>query len=142
MIYTPMTKQAMKLCFAIHRDQTDRGGLPYVMHPLHLAEQMTDEASTIAALLHDTVEDTPYTVEDLRLMGFPEAAVNAIALLTHEDGVPYLDYVARLKNDPIARQVKLADLRHNSDLTRLDTIDGKALARAEKYKKAIELLEG
>lgn len=141
MIYTPMTKKAMKLCFAIHRDQTDKSGMPYVFHPLHLAEQMTDEASTVAALLHDTVEDTPYTVDDLRLMGFPEAAINAIALLTRDESVPYFDYIAKIKQDPIARLVKLADLRHNSDLTRLDTVDSRALARAEKYKRAIALLE-
>ena len=65
MIYTDLTKQAMKLCFAAHKDQTDRSGLPYVFHPFHLAEQMPDEESTVVALLHDVVEDTPYTLEDL-----------------------------------------------------------------------------
>ncbi len=142
MIYTPLTKKAMKLCFAAHQHQVDKSGMPYVFHPFHLAEQMTDEETTITALLHDVVEDTAYTLEDLRDMGFPESVLRAIALMTHEDWVPYLDYVARLKSDPIARAVKLADLRHNSDLTRLDTVDAKALARVEKYKKAIALLEG
>ncbi len=141
MIYTDLTKKAMKLCFAAHKDQVDKSGLPYVFHPFHLAEQMTDELTTVAALLHDVVEDAPYTLADLRKMGFPEDVLAALALLTHDDEMPYLDYVARLKSNPIARAVKLADLRHNSDLTRLDYVDQRALQRVEKYQKGIELLK-
>ena len=140
MIYTELTKKAMKLCFAAHKDQVDKSGLPYVFHPFHLAEQMPDELTTVAALLHDVVEDTPYTFDDLRKIGFPAAVLDALALLTHDDAVPYLDYVAKLKDNPIARAVKLADLRHNSDLTRLDAVDDRALKRVEKYRKAIALL--
>ena len=140
MIYTELTKMAMKLCFAAHKDQLDKSGLPYVFHPFHLAEQMTDELTTVTALLHDVVEDTPYALEDLRQMGFPEEVMEALRLLTHDDDTPYLDYVVRLKDNPIARAVKLADLRHNSDMTRLDHVDDWALKRAEKYQKAIALL--
>ena len=71
MLYTDLTKRALKLCFAAHRDQTDKSGLPYVFHPFHLAEQMPDELTTVVALLHDVVEDTPYTLEDLAKLGFP-----------------------------------------------------------------------
>ncbi len=141
MIYTDLTKKALKLCFAAHKYQLDKSGMPYVFHPFHLAEQMTDEETTVVALLHDVVEDTSYAIEDLREMGFPEPVLEAIRLMTHDDGESYLDYVARLKANPIARAVKLADLQHNSDLTRLDTVDERALARVEKYKKAIALLE-
>lgn len=141
MLYTDLTKKAMKLCFLAHREQTDKSGLPYVFHPFHLAEQMEDEMTTIVALLHDVVEDSAYTLDDLREMGFPEAAVEAIALMTHGEGVPYLDYVANIKDNPIARTVKLADLRHNSDLSRLDHVDARALARVKKYAAAIRLLE-
>lgn len=141
MIYTPLTKAAMKLCFAAHKEQTDKSGLPYVFHPFHLAEQMTDEITTIVALLHDVVEDTPYTLDDLTELGFPLEAVEAIGLMTHKDGVPYMDYVAKIKGNPIARAVKLADLRHNSDLTRLNRVDSTALSRVEKYAAAIRLLE-
>ena len=141
MIYTELTKKAMQLCFTAHKDQVDKSGLPYVFHPFHLAEQMTDELTTIAALLHDVVEDTSYTFEDLREMGFPKEVLDALRLLTHNNGTPYLEYVARLKDHPIARAVKLADLRHNSDLTRLDHVDDRALKRVAKYRKAIELLE-
>ena len=141
MIYTPLTKKAMKLCFEAHKDQVDKSGLPYVFHPFHLAEQMTDELTTVTALLHDVVEDSDYTLADLGEMGFPATVLDALAMLTHDDGSAYLEYVARLKTNLIARAVKLADLRHNSDLTRLDHVDEKALVRVEKYRKAIELLE-
>lgn len=141
MIYTPLTKNAMKLCYTAHAGQLDKSGLPYVLHPVHLAEQMEDEYTTVTALLHDVVEDTAYSLQDLRRMGYPEQILEAISLLTHREGIPYLEYVAAIKENPIARRVKLADLRHNSDLTRLDAVDEKALARAEKYKQAIRLLE-
>ena len=125
-----------------HKDQVDKSGLPYVFHPAHVAEQMTDEATTIVALLHDVVEDTDYTLEDLAAEGFEKEILEAVALMTHEDDVPYLDYVAKLKNNPIARAVKLADLAHNSDLSRIGEIDEETRKRLEKYKKAIALLKG
>lgn len=141
MIYTKMTKIALKLCFDAHKEQLDKSGIPYVFHPFHLAEQMKTEETTIVALLHDLVEDTPYTMEDLKAMGFGKAITDAIALMTHEAGVDYMEYVRSIKNNPIAKAVKLADLAHNSDLTRLDIVDEKALLRREKYRKAIALLE-
>ena len=141
MIYTPMTKKALRVCFAAHKDQQDKSGLPYVFHPFHLAEQMTDELTTVAALLHDVAEDSCYTFSDLEAIGFPAEVLNALRLLTHDDSIPYLSYVAALKHNPIARAVKLADLRHNSDLTRLNTVDEQALSRVRKYAAAIALLE-
>ena len=125
MIYTDKTKKAMKLCFEAHKDQLDKSGVPYVFHPFHVAEQMSDEATTIVALLHDVVEDTDYTLEDIAAMGFGQDVVDALALMTHDKSVPYLEYVAKIKDNPIARTVKLADLAHNSDPTRLDAIDEK-----------------
>ena len=142
MIYTDKTKKAMKLCYEAHKDQVDKSGLPYVFHPAHVAEQMTDEATTIVALLHDVVEDTDYTLEDLAAEGFGKEILEAVALMTHEDDVPYLDYVAKLKDNPIARAVKLADLAHNSDLSRIGEVDEETKQRLEKYKKATALLEG
>ena len=140
MIYTPNTKKAMKLCFEAHKDQKDKSGLPYVFHPFHVAEQMPDEKTTIVALLHDVIEDTPYSLQDLRDMGFEQDVLDALALMTHDKNVPYMDYVAKIKSNPIARTVKLADLRHNSDLTRLDEVSDAALKRIEKYKNAMNLL--
>lgn len=141
MIYTDLTKKALKLCFEAHKEQTDKTGLPYVFHPFHLAEQMQTEETVITALLHDVVEDTELTVRDLADMGFPKDVLDALELLTHDESVPYLDYVAGIKDNPIARTVKLADLKHNSDMSRLDTVDEEAALRAERYKKAIELLD-
>ena len=140
MIYTKLTKKALKLCFEAHKDQVDKTGLPYVFHPFHLAEQMTDELSTVCALLHDVVEDSEYTFDDLAGMGFPREVIEVLKLLTHDADEPYMDYVARIKPHPVARRVKLADLGHNSDLSRLDTASEYALKRNEKYKKAIAFL--
>ncbi len=142
MIYTDKTKKAMKICYEAHKDQVDKSGLPYVFHPAHVAEQMTDEATTIVALLHDVVEDTDYTLEDLAAEGFGKDILEAVALMTHEDDMPYLDYVAKLKDNPIARAVKLADLAHNSDLSRIGEVDEETRERLEKYKKAMALLKG
>ena len=119
MIYTELTKKAIRLSFAAHKDQTDKGGLPYVYHPFHLAEQMQDEATTVAALLHDVAEDTNLTVEDLQKMGIPVAVCDALRLLTHDPQIPC----------------------HNSDLSRLDAVTDKDIKRIEKYKAAIALLE-
>lgn len=141
MIYTEMTKKALKLCFEAHKEQIDKSGMPYVFHPFHLAEQMQDEESTIVALLHDVIEDTDYTLDDLRKVGFDDSVLAAINLMTHEDGVPYMDYVEQIKTNHIAKTVKLADLRHNSDMTRLDVVTPRDRERAEKYLAAIKLLE-
>lgn len=141
MIYTEKTKKAMKFCFEAHKEQFDKSGIPYVFHPIHLAEQMETEETTIVALLHDVVEDTKYTLEDIENMGFDKPIIEALALLTHDDSTPYMDYVLAAKQNPIAKAVKLADLKHNSDITRLDTVTEKALARREKYLTAIALLE-
>ncbi|MBO4365983.1 MAG: GTP pyrophosphokinase [Eggerthellaceae bacterium] len=142
MLYTPITKIAMRICFDAHKDQVDKTGLPYVFHPFHLAEQMETEAETCVALLHDVMEDTDTTAEQLIAAGIPQPYVETLRLLTHEDGVPYFDYVAALAHDPVARKVKMADLRHNSDLTRLDVVGEPDIRRVEKYRKAMALLEG
>ena len=142
MIYTDKTKKAIKLCYEAHLGQVDKSGLPYVHHPLHLAEQMSDEDTTVVALLHDVVEDTRYTLEDLEAMDFGPDIIEAIRVMTHDDSVPYMDYVREIAGNPIARQVKLADLAHNSDLTRLDHEPTEGdLARYRKYQEAKKILE-
>ena len=140
MIYTDFTKKALKLCFEAHKDQVDKTDMPYVFHPFHLAEQMDDELSTICALLHDVVEDTPLTLEDLSERGFPPEEIEALKLLTHDDSVPYREYVEKIAENPTAKKVKIADLRHNSDLTRFDFVDEKTRERCKKYQQALVLL--
>lgn len=140
MLYTNLTKKAMKIAFEAHKEQVDKTGVPYIYHPIHLAEQMDDEASICVALMHDVVEDTDTTFEDLEKEGFTKEIIDALRLLTHDDSVPYLEYVKEIKQNPIATKVKLADLNHNSDLSRLDSVDVKAMERLEKYKKSIAIL--
>ena len=145
MIYTPLTNQAMLLAYRAHDGHLDHGGVPYVFHPLHLAEQMDDEISACVALLHDVVEDTDVTLEALARQ-FPPEVVEAVALLTHDDGEDYFDYVRRLKSNPVAKKVKLADLAHNSDESRLAGLPAQEAAALlqrlrPKYQKAREILE-
>jgi len=142
MVYTPLTKKAMCLAYEAHHGQVDKVGVPYIFHPMHLAEQMDDEVSCCAALLHDVVEDTPVTLEALAEV-FPAEVVRIVSLLTHEKGQDYLEYVRALKDDPIARRIKLADLAHNSDQTRCigaGLPEEKLAYWRQKYQKAMELL--
>lgn len=139
MIYTELTIKAMNLAYHAHHGQFDKGGVPYIFHPIHLAEEMDDEISTCVALLHDTVEDTAVTLEDLS-KEFPAEVVNSIRLLTHGEGVDYFDYVRAIKQDPIAVKVKLADLRHNGDPKRICN-HGNQERRRVKYAAARTILE-
>ena len=138
MIYTELTIKAMNLAYSAHHGQFDKGGVPYIFHPIHLAESMDDEISTCVALLHDTVEDTAVTLEDLA-KEFPAEVVNAVRLLTREEDVDYFDYVRAIKQNPIAVKVKLADLRHNGDPKRICN-QGNQERRREKYAAARKIL--
>ena len=131
MIYTSETKKALKLCFEAHKNQVDKSGMPYVFHPFHLAEKMQDETTTVVALLHDVVEDTDYTLQDLTDMGFSKEVTDALALLTHDKDVPYMDYVAAVKDNAVAKAVKLADLQHNADRCK----NGRKIRRLKQLNK-------
>lgn len=141
MIYTTLSKNAFKLCFEKHKEQKDKTGLPYVFHPFYLATQMDDEYSTVCALLHDVVEDSDVTFDDLEKYGYPIEIIDALKLLTHNNDDDYFDYVRKVCTNKLALKVKIADLKHNSDLSRLDVIDEWALKRQEKYKKALKLIK-
>lgn len=140
MIYTELTKKALRISFEAHKDQVDKGGMPYVYHPYHVAMQMDDEAAVCAALLHDVVEDSSITIGDLKIYGFPKEVTDAVALLTHGDDTPYFDYIRRIKEDPIARRVKIADLKHNSNISRMSYFDHSVIERINKYNKALDIL--
>ena len=142
MIYTPLTIRAMNIAYTAHYGQMDKAGVPYVFHPLHLAEQMKDEVSCCAALLHDTVEDTDVTLEELK-QEFPADVVEAVRLLTHEPGTDYFQYVRAIKTNPVAMTVKLADLAHNTDETRFAGVEvpkEKISFLRDKYTKAKAIL--
>lgn len=140
MIYTAQTKKAIILMYNKHKNQLDKGGMPYVLHPFHVAEQMDDEDSTVVALLHDIVEDTSITLNDLVDLGFSKTQIDAISILTHPDGMNYFDYIRRIATNEISLKVKLADLQHNMDLTRIDSVDNRDLERVKKYKKCYDYL--
>lgn len=141
MIYTHMTNKAMKIAYTAHHGQVDYNGIPYIFHPIHLAEQMEDEISCTVALLHDVVEDTSVTMEELA-QEFPEDVIQALRLLTHEKGQDYFEYVRAIRSNPIAVKVKLADLCHNSDQSRCvgsDLTEELSFWRF-KYEKAKSIL--
>ena len=144
MIYTLLTKKAMRLAYDAHHGQLDKSGIPYILHPVHLAEQMDDEITCCVALLHDTVEDTDVTLEDLA-KEFPKEVVDAVALLTHRKGTDYFDYVRAIGTNPVATKVKLADLAHNGNQSRCvgsDISPERMAAWKEKYAKAKAILTG
>ena len=140
MVYTANTEKAMRIAYEAHHGQVDKSGVPYIFHPIHLAEQMETEEECIVALLHDVVEDTYVTFEELGKV-FSIKIIEALKMLTHDEKVEYFEYVKNLKSNPIARTVKFADLCHNSDETRLPTkMSKKDKKRQEKYRKAIQIL--
>lgn len=143
MIYTKLTNKAMQIAYMAHHGQTDCNGIPYVFHPYHLAEQMDDEISCCVALLHDVAEDTEVTLDELG-KDFPQEIIEALKLLTHEKDTDYFDYVRRIKDNPIAKKVKLADLAHNMDRTRIvdcSVVSTEKLDKwNEKYSKAMKIL--
>lgn len=141
MIRSELTNKAYVIACAAHTGQKDKAGIPYITHPWFVAKQMDDEVSTCVALLHDVLEDTAYTEEDMRLLGVPEDIIKHVQVLTRREGESYMAYIRRVKTDPIAVKVKMADLSHNSDLTRLPKVTETDLARMKKYKKAMRILQ-
>ena len=142
MVYTELTNKAMKIAYQAHHGQLDKSGIPYIFHPIHLAEQMDDEISCCCALLHDVVEDTDVTMEELA-REFPAEVIEVLKLLTHADDVPYENYVREIKSNPIAKKIKLADIGHNSDQTRSigSGLTEEKLAKWKaKYEKATKIL--
>lgn len=140
MIYSKKINKIMQMVYDLHNGQQDKSGVPYIYHVIHVAEQMNMEDETIVALLHDTLEDTnlnPNIIKD----NCGEHILEAVKLLTHKKNEPYFDYIRRIKDSPLARKVKIADLKHNMDLTRIANPSDKDFKRVEKYKKALEILE-
>lgn len=134
-------ERAIAIALEAHHNQTDRNKKPYILHPLHLMHQMNSEVEMMAAVLHDVVEDSEMTLDDLRREGFVAEVVSAVELLTHDkEAMSYEDYVRRLKSNPLARKIKLADLTHNMDLRRIERIGDADLKRMEKYHRAWEIL--
>ena len=131
---------AFEIAKEAHAGQTDKAGLDYILHPLQVAAEMTTDEEKAVALLHDIIEDTDVTANELLAKGLPDNVVEAVEVLTKKHNQNYAAYLVGVKKNRLATAVKLADLKHNSDLSRLEKITQKDRERAEKYRKAIEYL--
>ena len=134
-------ERAIEIAANAHAGQVDKAGAPYVLHPLRMMLSLDAPEERMAAVLHDVVEDTLVALERLRAAGFPQAVIEAVDVLTKRKGEDYDDFIRRVAPNPLARRVKLADLRDNCDLSRIAQPTEKDRARIEKYGRAIKYLE-
>ena len=136
-------EKAVMIAQEAHKGQMDKGGNPYIEHPLHVASQVETLELKMIAVLHDTLEDSSLTAADLMEAGLPEEVVEAIVVLTHEDGneEAYLDYIRRVAGNKLAARVKKEDLKRNMDMSRIQSPTEKDRKRCAKYEKALRLLE-
>lgn len=135
-----MVDLALSIARQAHEGQLDKEGVDYIEHPIYVASQVDTEEEKAVALLHDVIEDSPVSAEELLQAGLPETVVTAVQVLTKKKEQDYQTYLENVKKNPLARVVKLADLKHNSDLSRLSSITEKDRERLKKYKKAIDFL--
>lgn len=134
---TQTLERAIAIAASAHAGQVDKGGAPYIFHPLKVMLRMSSLEERIVAVLHDVVEDCGISLDDLRKEGFSEAVLSAIESVTKVPGESYEDFVERAAQNPIGRVVKLADLEENSDLSRIASPSWEDLERIEKYRRAI-----
>ena len=138
--YTPLINKAMEIAYKAHLGQVDKAGIPYIFHPMHLAERVDTEYEICVALLHDVVEDSNITLNDLIAAGFPTEVVRAVDYLTRRKEMSYDDYITTIQKDAIAMKVKIEDLKHNLDLTRFAHITKKNEEKAKFYKQYLDIL--
>jgi (p)ppGpp synthase/HD superfamily hydrolase len=136
-----LLEKAIQLAVYAHRGQVDKSGQPYILHPLRIMLSVDTTEEKIVAVLHDVVEDTSFTIEDLVSEGIPDICVQAIELLTHDKAIPYMNYIEQIATNPLSTKVKLADLRDNSDISRLKEITDTDKERLKKYRIAIAYLD-
>jgi (p)ppGpp synthase/HD superfamily hydrolase len=134
-------QRALEIAVESHQNQKQKDGSPYALHPIRLSLTLETEEQKIVALLHDVVEDTDWTFDDLVGEGFSESVIAALRLLTHTDGSPYEDYIERLAANPLARAVKKADLTDNMDFKRVPEPTEKDFARLQRYHRAWRRLD-
>jgi|GEM_PF-251850 len=123
-----------------HKGQVDKAGRPYILHPIRLMMQMDTDVERSAALLHDVIEDTAFSRKDLESMGIPDEVLEALELLTKPQGKSYMEFVSRVKSNPVARKVKIADITDNMNINRLENVTDTDLQRVKKYHKALKQL--
>lgn len=125
--------RAISIAAQAHQEQKDKAGAPYILHPIRMMLRMNSDVEMMAAILHDVVEDTDWTLDGLRQEGFSEEVVQAVECLTHRDGETYDQFLERVTSNPIARKVKLADLEDNMDVKRIQHLVEKDIERIKKY---------
>ena len=140
MYYSEMVKKAVNIMFEAHKEDFDKGGYSYVFHPFYLATKVEGENETCVALLHDVIEDhgDKYSFEYLENEGFNKEIIDALKLLTHNKEIPYMDYIANIAKNNVAKVVKIEDLKHNLDIRRTS---GEKAKKYDIYVKALEFLE-
>lgn len=141
MLTADLPRRAELLAKAAHDGQVDKANIDYIEHPKKVASFVATDEEKAVAFLHDTLEDTAVTVADLRKIGMPNSVIAAVEVLTHDKNQPYFDYLAEVKKNTLARTVKLADLKHNSDTSRLINLTAADQKRLVKYQKAIAFLQ-
>ena len=129
-------EDAIQIAAQAHKGQSDKAGAPYILHPLRMMMRLKTEAEMITAILHDVVEDTDWTIEKLREKGFSEEVLEAVECVTNREGESYEQFIERAGKNPIARQVKIADLEDNMNIQRIGEISLKDLERLKKYHKS------
>lgn len=141
---TPTVEDTIQIALDAHRGTTDRYGQPYIVHPLRLmlSLPLNDTDGQIVALLHDVVEDTAVSLNDLRKRGYPNHILEAVDALTRRDGESYDEFIQRIKPNPLARRVKLADLRDNMNIVRLPEVTDDNTKHFARYRKAWRELTG
>ena len=138
--YNEQFQIALELAVEKHKNQTDKAGNPYILHPLHVMENVNSKEGKIIAILHDIIEDTDVTEDYLLKIGLSKRIVDAVVALTRSKDIDYQEYIKNLSSNPLAKEVKLADLEHNMDLKRLPTLEEKDLDRNRKYQIAYHYL--
>jgi (p)ppGpp synthase/HD superfamily hydrolase len=134
-------ERAIAIAAQAHAGQVDKAGAPYVLHPLRMMLSVSSTDERIVAVLHDVCEDCPgWTFDRLRKEGFPDHIIEALMSVTKRNGEDYEDFVRRAAANPIGRRVKLADMKDNSDLSRIAAPSERDLQRIEKYRRAIDLI--
>ena len=133
-------ESAIALACRVHAGQVDKSGQAYILHQLRLMLQFDNEDERIVSVLHDVVEDGGVTFDQLRQLGLSDAIVGAIDCLSKRPEEDYDAFIARLASNPLARKVKMADIKHNLDVTRLPALHDKDLLRMAKYHKALSFL--
>ena len=141
----PNLERAIEIAVSAHKGQTDKGGNPYILHPLRVMMSLESQAEKMVGVLHDVVEDSDWTFEDLESEGFPVEVIDALKSVTkngseHGSDEGYFRFVERAKLNPIGSRVKIADLQDNLDISRIPELDESAMQRINKYKRSLEIL--